>query len=186
MRGYLDELKSILDGLHLPEVESVCDLLFRAYQEGRTVFVFGNGGSAAMASHIVGDWAKETVAAESAKPFKVLSLTDNLPLITAWANDEGYESTFSGQMKNFIEPGDVAFALSTSGGSANVLKGLELARKVGATTVGLTGEDGGKMKALLDVGIFVPSRNTQQIQNAHLILLHWIFLEMRTRISGGQ
>ena len=71
MRGYLDELKSILDGLHLPEVESVCDLLFRAYQEGRTVFVFGNGGSAAMASHIVGDWAKETVAAESAKPFKV-------------------------------------------------------------------------------------------------------------------
>ena len=89
-------------------------------------------------------------------------------------------------MKNFIEPGDVAFALSTSGGSANVLKGLELARKVGATTVGLTGEDGGKMKALLDVGIFVPSRNTQQIQNAHLILLHWIFLEMRTRISGGQ
>ncbi|MEE8256980.1 MAG: SIS domain-containing protein, partial [Acidobacteriota bacterium] len=74
MRQYLDELKSILDGIHPSEVERVCDILYRAYQQGRTVFVFGNGGSAAMASHIVGDWAKETVAAESAKPFKVLSL----------------------------------------------------------------------------------------------------------------
>ena len=185
MRQYLDELKSILDGIHPTEVEIVCDILYRAYQQGRTVFVFGNGGSAAMASHIVGDWAKETVAAESAKPFKVLSLTDNLPLITAWANDEGYESTFSGQMKNFIAPGDVAFALSTSGKSVNVLKGLELARKVGATSVGLTGEDGGKMKPLLEAGIFVPSRDTQQIQNVHLVLLHWIFLELKGRISSG-
>lgn len=185
MRQYLDELKSILDEIHLPEVEKVCDILYRAYQEGRTVFVFGNGGSAAMASHIVGDWAKETVPAENAKPFKVLSLTDNQALITAWANDEGYENIFSGQMKNFIAPGDVAFALSTSGESVNVLKGLELARKIGATTVGLTGEDGGKMKALLEAGIFVPSRNTQQIQNAHLVLLHWIFLELKGRISSG-
>ena len=88
-------------------------------------------------------------------------------------------------MKNFIAPGDVAFALSTSGESVNVLKGLELARKVGATSVGLTGEDGGKMKPLLEAGIFVPSRDTQQIQNVHLVLLHWIFLELKGRISSG-
>lgn len=185
MRQYLDELKAILDEIQPAEVTEICNILYQAYCDGNTVFVFGNGGSASMASHIVGDWAKETVPLENKKPFKVLSLTDNLPLITAWANDEGYENTFSGQMKNLISPGDVAFALSTSGESANVLNGLKLARQFGAITVGLTGKDGGKMKALLNAGVFVPSNNTQQVQNSHLVLLHWMFLEIKNRISSG-
>jgi D-sedoheptulose 7-phosphate isomerase len=188
---YLDGVKETLDRLPLERVVPICDVLYQAYLDDRTVFIFGNGGSAALASHLACDLGKGThspnpglVDLSEVKRLKAISLTDNLPMMSAWANDSSYEDVFAEQMANFIQPGDVAFGISGSGNSPNVLKALALAKKTGATTVGLTGFQGGKMKDLLDRAIVVPSENMQQIEDAHLVLAHMIFLELRRRIHN--
>ena len=186
---YLDELKTLLDKLPLAQVERAAEVLFRAYETDRTLFVFGNGGSAALASHMASDLGKAThvpgpASLQGVKRLKVLALTDNVPLLTAWANDSSYENAFAGQMENFIQAGDVALAISGSGHSPNVLRALELARRAGATTIGLAGCGGGRMKALLDCPIVVPSHNMQQVEDAHLVLAHMIFLDLKARIEA--
>lgn len=185
---YLAELKTVLDRLPLDQARRAADLLFRAYQSDHTVFIFGNGGSAALASHLASDIGKAThipgpASLRGVKRLKAISLTDNVPLLTAWANDSNYENVFAGQMENFIQPSDVALAISGSGNSANVLRALEIARRAGATTVGLTGCGGGKMKSLLDCTLLVPSDNMQQVEDAHLILAHLVFLDLKKRIE---
>jgi D-sedoheptulose 7-phosphate isomerase len=189
-KGYLTELGEVLKRLPLPEAERICDVLYRAYERDRTIFLFGNGGSAALASHIVCDLGKGThvphpqaAAMKPIKRLKVHSLTDNVPMMTAWANDQAYEDVFAEQLRNFVQPGDVAFGISGSGNSRNVLKALELAREKGAVTVGLTGFEGGKMKALLDHGIVVPSNCMQHIEDVHTILAHMIFLNLKERVG---
>jgi len=186
---YLDELKTLLDNLPLAQVRRAAEVLFRAYETDHTLFVFGNGGSAALASHMASDLGKAThvpgpAALQGVKRLKVLALTDNVPLLTAWANDSSYENAFAGQMENFIQAGDVALAISGSGNSPNVLRALELARRAGASTVGLAGCGGGKMKDLLDCPIVVPSHNMQQVEDAHLVLAHMIFLDLKARIEA--
>jgi len=186
---YLDELKTLLDKLPLAQVERAAEVLFRAYETDRTLFVFGNGGSAALASHMASDLGKAThvpgpASLQGVKRLKVLALTDNVPLLTAWANDSSYENAFAGQIENFIQAGDVALAISGSGNSPNVLRALELARRAGATTIGLAGCGGGRMKALLDCPIVVPSHNMQQVEDAHLVLAHMIFLDLKARIEA--
>ncbi len=113
---------------------------------------------------------------------KALSLTDNDPMISAWANDAAYADIFAEQIENFIQPGDVAFGISGSGNSPKVLKALKVAREKGATILGLIGFDGGKVKRLLDYGIIVPNGSMQQIEDVHLVLAHLIFLDIRHRI----
>lgn len=186
---YLETLKGVLNGLPLAETRRAVDFLFRAYETDHTVFTFGNGGSAALASHLAADLGKGTHIPGSpsltgVKRLKAHSVVDNVPMLTAWANDTNYADVFSGQLENFIQPGDVAFGISGSGNSANVLRALELARGIGATTVGLTGCGGGKMKALLDIPIVVPSHHMQQVEEAHVILAHLIFLDLKERIEG--
>jgi len=186
--AYLETLKGILNGLPLAETRRAADYLFRAYQTDHTVFTFGNGGSAALASHMAADLGKAThfpghASLATVKRLKACSVVDNVPMLTAWANDEGYEKVFAAQIENFIQPGDVAFGISGSGNSPNVLHALELARSIGATTVGLTGCGGGKMKTLLDCPIVVPSNNMQQVEDAHLVLAHLIFLDLKARIE---
>ncbi len=185
---YLAELKTVLDRLPLDAARRAADLLFRAYQSDHTVFIFGNGGSAALASHLASDIGKSThipgpASLRGVKRLKAISLTDNVPLLTAWANDSNYENVFAGQMENFIQPRDVALAISGSGNSANVLRALEIARRAGASTVGLTGCGGGKMKSLLDCAVLVPSDNMQQVEDAHLVLAHLVFLDLKKRIE---
>lgn len=187
--AYLADLKGVLDNLPLREAERAAEILFQAYRDDHTVFLFGNGGSAALASHMAADLGKcthypgpEWLA--SVKRLKALSVSDNTPMITAWANDTHYENVFAGQMENFIQKADVAFAISGSGNSPNVLRALELARRKGATTVGLAGCGGGKMKALLDCAIVVPSHNMQKVEDAHLILAHMIFLDLKNRVES--
>jgi len=186
---YLDDLKTLLDKLPLAQVRRAAEVLFRAYETDRTLFVFGNGGSAALASHMASDLGKAThvpgpASLQGVKRLKVLALTDNVPLLTAWANDSSYENAFAGQIENFIQAGDVALAISGSGNSPNVLRALELARRAGATTIGLAGCGGGRMKALLDCPIVVPSHNMQQVEDAHLVLAHMIFLDLKARIEA--
>ena len=187
-RGYLAEHRSVLENLPLEAVGRAVDILDQTYQTNHTVFLFGNGGSAALASHPATDLGKGThspgpESLKGVKRLRVLSLTDNVPLLTAWGNDTGYENVFAGQMENFIQAGDVAFGISGSGNSPNVLRALELARRVGATTIGLTGCGGGTMKDLLDCAILVPSDHMQQVEDAHLILAHLIFLDLKARIE---
>ncbi len=187
--GYLAELKEVLAHLPLEQARRAADILFEAYQTDHGVFCFGNGGSAALASHMAADLGKSThvpgpAPLKKVKRLRIISLTDNLPLITAWANDSSYENVFAGQLETLLRPGDVALAISGSGNSANVLRALEFARGKGAVTVGLAGCGGGRMKALLDCPVIVASDNMQHIEDAHLVLAHLIFLDFKRRLHA--
>jgi D-sedoheptulose 7-phosphate isomerase len=187
--AYLAELKGVIDALPIQQAIRAAEILFGAYQSNHTVFLFGNGGSAALASHMAADFGKGThfPGPEWIAPvrrLKALSVCDNTPLLTAWANDTNYDTVFASQMENFIQEDDVAFGISGSGNSPNVLRALELARQKGATTVGLTGCGGGKMQALLDCAVVVPCHNMQQVEDAHVILCHLIFLDLKNRIES--
>jgi len=146
------------------------------------IYLFGNGGSAALASHFACDLGKGT-ANGTGKRFRVLALTDNVPLMTAWSNDSKYEDIFAEQLSNFVQRDDIAFAISGSGNSPNVLRALTLARSTGAITVGLTGYQGGKMKELCDQCMIVPSDNMQIIEDLHLCVAHAIFTVVRRKLS---
>lgn len=168
------------------EMDRAIREIISAYERGDSIFTFGNGGSAALASHFACDLSKGTsVANNGQKRFRVIALTDNIPLMTAWANDYGYERIFSEQLNNLLAAGDVAFAISGSGNSANVLRGLEVARRHGARTVGLTGFDGGKMRSLCDVCVVLPSDNMQIIEDFQLGVTHAIFSVIRGKVCDG-
>jgi D-sedoheptulose 7-phosphate isomerase len=182
-RQYFEELQRVVIGISHAGLNQIADMFGNANESRRMVYVFGNGGSASLASHFACDLGKGTAYCNGGKRFRVLALTDNLPSLTASANDSSYEDVFSEQLKNFIQPRDVVFAISGSGNSKNVLNALQLAREVGATTVGLSGFQGGAMKALCQICIIVPSDNMQIIEDVHLAMAHSIFRIVYGRLS---
>src|SRR5436309_15674058 len=139
----------MLQSISLPHLEAVLQLLEQAYHNGHRIFIMGNGGSAATASHFALDLAKNTII-PGAPRLKAISLTDHVPLITAWSNDTAYEHIFAEQLANMIEPGDVVIGISTSGNSPNVINALHLAKQSRAPTIGLVGAKGGKIKEIVD------------------------------------
>ncbi len=186
---YLGKLKNVIDDMPLQQIARAVDILMSAYESDHTIFTFGNGGSAALASHMAADLGKATHIPGppellKLKRLKVLALNDCIPLLTAWSNDASYEVAFASQLENFVQPGDVAFGISGSGNSPNVLRALELARKAGATTVGFTGCGGGKMKALLDCPVVMPSDNMQLVEDAHVIGGHLLLIDLRVRLAA--
>ena len=185
--GYFELLAGAVGSLPYAAIDQAVAELMRAYEEGRAVFLFGNGGSAALASHFACDLAKGTIGnAEGKTRFRALALTDNVPLITAWANDASYERVFGEQLQNFVKLGDIAFAISGSGNSPNILNALEVAREAGACNIGLTGFNGGKMKTLCDICIVIPSNNMQVIEDLHLSVAHAVFSVIRQRLCNVQ
>jgi len=181
--SYFAKSTAVVRKLPIATIERVADALYRAYEAGRSVFLFGNGGSAGLASHFACDLAKGTALPDRfAKRLRALSLADNLALITAWANDTSYEHVFAEQLRNFVQAGDVAFGISASGRSRNVLLGLHAAREAGAATIGLSGFEGGKLPEVCDVCIVVPSNNMQIIEDLHLAVTHSLFTVVRNRI----
>src|ERR1700730_5795331 len=182
-KQYFDELQRVMASVPKEGINQIAETLVGANESGRMVYLFGNGGSASLASHFACDLGKGTAYCNGGKRFRVLALTDNLPSLTAWANDSSYEDVFSEQLKNFIQPRDVVFAISGSGNSKNVLNALQLAREVGATTVGLSGFQGGEMKALCQICVIVPSDNMQIIDDGHLAPAHSIFRIVYGRMS---
>lgn len=182
-KQYFVELQRVATSLWHDGVDQIANALVTAYECGRTVFTFGNGGSASLASHFACDLGKGTAYCNGGKRLRVLALTDSLPTLTAWANDSGYEDIFSEQLRNFIQPQDVAFAISGSGNSKNVLNALQVARDARATTLGISGFQGGGMKSLCDICVVVPSNNMQIIEDLHLAMAHSIFRVVYTRIS---
>lgn len=179
-RSYFNQFAPLLENFPFEYVDRAAELLLRAYEEGRTLYLFGNGGSASLASHLACDLAKGTVT-NSNKRLRAIALTDNIPLMTAWANDTHYENIFAEQLTNLIRPGDVTFAISASGNSPNILKALEVSRNAAAVTIGLTGYRGGKMKELCDLCIVIPSDNMQIIEDFHLCTGHALFSTIRHR-----
>ncbi len=171
--NYLYEVGTTLDKLPIDKIARVVEVLCDARDKGNNIFTFGNGGSAATASHFASDLAKGAIC--NGKPrLKVFSLTDNIPLLSAWANDTDYDSIFAEQLENFVVPGDVAIAISGSGNSPNALNGVKTAKAKGATTVGFAGFDGGKLRDLVDISLVVPNHNMEQVEDIHLMLGHII------------
>ena len=179
--AYFQGVGSVLRRLPFALIDRVTDALWNAYLEGKTVYVFGNGGSAGLASHCACDLGKGTVI-NGNRRCRVLALTDNVPLMTAWANDACYDDIFAEQLNPFIDKGDIALAISGSGNSPNVLKGLHVAREAGAFTIGLTGFQGGKMKPLCDLCVIIPSDNMQIIEDLHVSVNHSVFTSLRSRM----
>jgi D-sedoheptulose 7-phosphate isomerase len=182
-RQYFGELQRVVARLSHDGIDQIADALYKAYESERIVYTFGNGGSASLASHFACDLGKGTAYCNGGKRFRALALTDNLSTLTAWANDSSYEDIFSEQLRNFVHPQDVAFAISGSGNSKNVLNALEVAREAGATTLGISGFEGGQMKSLCDICVVVPSNNMQIIEDMHLAMAHSIFRIVYTRMS---
>ncbi len=183
-KQYFDELQRVVAGLPHDSIDQIAEILLQANQSGRMVYLFGNGGSASLASHFACDLGKGTAYCNGGKRFRVLALTDNIPTITAWANDSCYEDIFAEQLRNFVQPHDIALAISGSGNSKNVLNALRVAREAGATTIGVTGFEGGEMKSLCDICMVVPSHNMQIIEDLHLSIAHSIFLIVSSRMAG--
>src|SRR5260370_9190880 len=183
VRGYFELHGKVLRELPYTLIEQVSLQLLQAYQEGRRVYLFGNGGSAALASHFACDLGKGTVLPRNPqKRLQVMSLTDNLPLLTAWANDTSYDQVFAEQLRNLIQSGDIAIAISASGNSPNVVLALQVARELGALNIGLSGYQGGKMKALWDLCVVVPSDNMQISEDLHVGIAHPLFTVCRHRL----
>jgi D-sedoheptulose 7-phosphate isomerase len=182
-RQYFEEHERAVAALPHGTIDQIADELLKANESGRMVYLFGNGGSASLASHFACDLGKGTAYCNGGKRFRVLALTDNIPTMTAWANDSSYECIFSEQLRNFVQPRDVAFAISGSGNSKNVLRALQVAREAAATTIGISGFQGGQMASLCDICVVVPSNNMQIIEDLHLAMAHSIFRIVYSRMS---
>ncbi len=178
IEDYLTQLQTMIADLPAELLDQVVDILLKSARNGRKIFLCGNGGSAANASHIACDLAKNT-AVPGAPPLRVIALTDNMALMTAWANDTSYDNVFAAQLAPLIEPGDVVIGISASGNSVNVLNAIALANEGNATTIGFTGDTGGRLAGMVDLCLHAPSPRMDQQEDAHLIFGHCITAAVR-------
>lgn len=184
LRAYLAQLQETVAELPAEPIDQVIATLLESARRGSKVFIFGNGGSASTASHFACDLAKNTMV-PGAPRFRVIALTENISLLTAWANDTSYDNIFAAQLSSLIESGDVAIGISCSGNSTNVLNAISVARHHGATTIAFTGDQGGRLKEMVDVCIQVPSPRIEQQEDVHLILEHCICSAIRDELKQG-
>ena len=172
---YFRRVAEVLPRIPAGEVEEIIDIMIDAQINRRMVFMMGNGGSSANASHIVNDLVKSALHPDRPR-FRCMCLTDNTPVLTAYSNDDSYDVALAKQLEALASPGDVVVALSGSGNSPNILRAMETAQEMGLTRIGLTGRDGGKLAPQCDVAVVVPTDSMQIIEDAHLVILHAMFL----------
>lgn len=170
---YKTELLRALDGIDLTEVQSAIEWFAQARDENRHIFVCGNGGSAATASHFACDIVKGASFNRDSR-FRIMALTDSLATMTAYSNDVSYECVFVEQLKNFAQPGDLVMAISGSGNSPNVLRAIEYGNSIGCKTLALTGRDGGKLGRLAQKNIQIAVPHMGRIEDAHMVVCHMI------------
>jgi len=182
---YITALQGTINQLPVDLIAKVVETLQEARLSGRQVFIMGNGGSASTATHFVCDLAKNT-RREGLPHFRVIGLTDNMAIFSAYANDEGYDSVFASQMANLINPGDIVIGISASGNSANVLRGIEEAHKHKAFTIGFTGFSGGKLGAMVDLQIHVDSNIIEHVEDIHLMLEHMIVKAIKEDVAENE
>jgi D-sedoheptulose 7-phosphate isomerase len=172
---YIQGLKDVLDRIPLGPVDEIIQAIEQAQNERRQIFVIGNGGSAATASHMMNDLCKGTLGHKGDAPWprlRVIALTDNVSLMTAWANDTDYNHVFSEPLKNLAQRGDMLIAISASGNSPNILAAVEAAKQIGVKVIGLAGFGGGKLATLADISFVVPSDGYGPVEDVHMILDH--------------
>ena len=183
MQEHVKRTSELLEGLDLDAVRALVEKLFDAYQEGRRVFICGNGGSAATASHFAEDLAKGTIKDMSVqKRLRVLSITDSVPFISALGNDWGFDTVFREQLVTNASSGDILIAISGSGNSPNVISAVKWASENDLFTAGFTGFNGGKLKSMVDTCIHLPVLDMEIAENAHLVVVHLVVGGLRTMI----
>lgn len=172
--GYFDHLSRLLKTVDVNAISASIDLILQARKTGNQIFFIGNGGSAATSSHFANDIAVGTRTKD--RHFKAISLTDNNALMTALANDDGYNEVFVRQLEILMNPGDVVFAISASGNSPNIIKAIEYVQSKGNKVVGLSGFDGGKLKAMADVKVHIQTEKAEYgpVEDFHMIIDHVI------------
>jgi len=200
IKQYLSDTKKVIGDIDISEIDKIITILFEAWLQESTIFVMGNGGSASTASHFAADLTKYTVMGTSyeqkKKRFKVLCLTDNVALTSAWTNDFGFDTVFAEQMEPWIKKNDVVLAFSVHGGSLkpkggtwsqNIPKAFELAKKRGAKLIGLAGDTGGKMKEIADVCVVIPTISkemiTVHVEGLHVVIHHLIIHRLKHLIE---
>ena len=176
-------MTAVADSEYSEAVRNAVDLVSETFAAGQKLLVFGNGGSSADAQHFTAEFVGRFVAERRALP--AIALTTNQAVLTAWSNDHSFDDVFARQIEALGSKGDVAFGISTSGSSANVLKALERARERGLKTIGLTGGQGGRMAALCDVLLAVPLTSTARIQEVHLVTYHAICAAVEARVLAS-
>ncbi len=173
LEGYLEEQKRVLGAVDTETVARITGKLREALHEDRGIFAFGNGASAALASHFAADLGKSASAA-AGKRFRCMSLADNVPWITAIGNDCAYEDIFARQMENFARPGDLALAISVSGGSPSTVKAAEWARDNGLFVIALAGKKGGRLSDIADIALIIDSAHYGHAEDAHGAICHML------------
>jgi D-sedoheptulose 7-phosphate isomerase len=181
VEAYFAELQDTVSRLPKEQIDQVITTLIESALRGSTVFIFGNGGSASTASHFACDLAKNTMVS-GAPHFRVIALNDNIPLMTAWANDTSYDNVYAAQLSSLVKAGDIVIGISCSGNSANVLNAMTVARQNEATTIAFTGDRGGRLKEMVDYCILAPSPSIEQQEDVHLILEHCICAAIREEL----
>ena len=184
LTDYFSRLKETLNKLDIQAIDEFIEILLRTRDKENTLFIFGNGGSAATASHVAGDFLKG-ISYELDKRFRVMCLSDNISGLTAISNDLGYEEIFLEPLKAFMRKDDVVIGISGSGNSVNVIKALEYARSKGAMTVAMCGFKGGRIRELADLVIHVPVHDMEITEDIHIILFHAIKQVLIKRLKGG-
>jgi D-sedoheptulose 7-phosphate isomerase len=182
-QDYLAGLRSCIDEIETQDVNAVAEAIYRTYLTSRQLFIFGNGGSAATAAHMVCDLRKGA-AVQGRRRIKAFNLSDNIPMLTAVGNDIDYESIFVEQLIDNIEKGDIALGISASGNSPNVLAAIRYAREKEATTIGFTGFGGGKLRQMTDISINLSCRDYGQVEDMHLSLEHMITCMVREMVRA--
>jgi len=188
LNNYFNQITNLMQNVNPQQVQTLVDAIAEAYQNERFVFIIGNGGSGASASHLCEDLGKGTLSDfENQKRLKVLSLTDNTSYILAWANDEGYERIFVEQLKNLAQPGALLIAISGSGNSANVVKAVEYANMHAMRTFAMVGYDGGKLQAIAHDCLHVASNNMGAVEAVHGVVIHYLVetLYNKWHLGGG-
>ncbi|WP_322488689.1 SIS domain-containing protein [Chloroflexus sp.] len=182
LTSYFSQIRQTLEQLPQASLQQVADALWAAYERDATIFVCGNGGSAATASHFVCDLAKWTIKS-SARRVRAIALTDNVPLITAWSNDQSYADVFVEQLKALYRDGDVIVAISGSGNSPNVVRAIEWGNEVGAVTIGLTGFNGGRLHQIAQIGLHINNHVMPQVEDIHSSICHALAVNLGQQIE---
>ena len=191
--SYLEEVSDIASKIDRSSIDSSIELLVQAWKNDSQVFVIGNGGSASTSTHFACDLNK-WVSDNASKKFRAFALVDNIPLVSALTNDNGWSDVYTEQLKNFFRKGDLLVAISVHGGSGsdragpwsqNLLKAVKYAKETGGKVIGLAGFDGGVLKTAADSCIVVPANSTPHVEGMHLVLTHLICEQLREKISAA-
>jgi D-sedoheptulose 7-phosphate isomerase len=182
---YMEELKDLLDAFPHDRFKEIAEALLSAYNEGKQVFIMGNGGSGSTASHFACDINKGCCF-NLDKKFKVICLNDNIPTMLAYANDLSYDKVFVEQLKNFLQPGDVVIGISGSGNSENVIQAVSYAGENDAKTIGLTGFDGGRLAKIADMPLVASINDMQKVEDIHMIVVHMLMQYLEKALQSAR